>query len=89
VGKKNWLFIGDAEACERSAIVSTVIESCRRRGIDPLAYLRDGLTRMPQMAVKDYATLAPAAWAKAHRPAKPGRKDRLRTKASDLQRRCA
>jgi hypothetical protein len=44
---------------------------------------------MAQMAAKDYATLAPAAWAKPHLPGKPGRKDRLRTKASDLQRRCA
>jgi hypothetical protein len=32
---------------------------------------------MPQMAEKDYATLAPAAWAKAHLPGKPRRKDRL------------
>ncbi len=46
VGKKNWLFIGDAEAGERSAIVFTVIEACRRRGIDPFAYLRDVFTRM-------------------------------------------
>ena len=69
--------------------ISTVIESCRRRWIDPFAYLRDVFTRMPQMAGKDYATLAPAAWAKAHRPGKPEGKDRLRTEASDLQRRFA
>jgi hypothetical protein len=53
VGKKNWLFIGDAEAGERSAIVFTVIEACRRRGIDPFAYLRDVFTRMPQMAARN------------------------------------
>jgi hypothetical protein len=28
LGKKNWLFIGDAEAGQRSAILYTVIESC-------------------------------------------------------------
>ncbi|MGB9153162.1 MAG: hypothetical protein WCD70_08760, partial [Alphaproteobacteria bacterium] len=39
VGKKNWLFIGDADAGQRSAIVYTVIENCRRRSIDPFAYL--------------------------------------------------
>lgn len=76
VGKKNWLFIGDAEVGERSAIVFTVIEACRRRGIDPFAYLRDVFTRMPQMAAKDYATLAPAAWAEAHQLEKPEKKDR-------------
>ena len=40
LGKKNWLFIGQAEAGERSAIIYTVIESCRRRGLNPYAYLR-------------------------------------------------
>lgn len=87
VGKKNWLFIGDAEAGERSAIVFTVIEACRRRGIDPFEYLRDVFTRMPQMAAKNYATLAPAAWAEARRPNKSAEK--ARAKASDLRRRHA
>ena len=89
VGKKNWLFIGDAEAGERGAIVFTVIEACRQRGIDPFEYLRDVFTRMPQMAAMDYATLAPGAWAAARQPAKPKKKDRTLTTASDLQRRCA
>jgi transposase len=34
VGKKNWLFIGEAEAGQRSAILFTLIEACRSRGID-------------------------------------------------------
>jgi hypothetical protein len=89
VGKKNWLFIGDAEAGERSAIVFTVIEACRRRGIDPFEYLRDLFTRMPQMAAKDYPTLTPAAWDAAREPAKPVKKDRTLTKTSDIQRSCA
>jgi hypothetical protein len=59
------------------------------RGIDPFAYLRDVFTRMPQMAAKDYATLAPAAWDAARRPGGPEKKDRLHTKTSNLQRRCA
>ncbi len=41
LGKKNWLFIGEAEAGERSAILYTIVECCRRRRIDPFAYLRD------------------------------------------------
>ncbi len=32
LGKKNWLFFGEAVAGERSAIIYTVIESCRSRG---------------------------------------------------------
>ncbi len=49
LGKKNWLFVGKAEAGERGAILYTVIESCRRQGIDPQAYLRDVLTRLPNL----------------------------------------
>jgi transposase len=45
IGKKNWLFIGEAEAGERGAFLYTIVESCRRRGLDPYAYLRDVLTR--------------------------------------------
>lgn len=67
VGKKNWLFIGDANAGERSAIIFTLIEACRSRGIDPFEYLRDVFTRMPTMAAKDYPTLTPEAWQKAQR----------------------
>ena len=68
VGKKNWLFIGDAQAGERSAIVYTIIESCRRRGIDPYAYLRDVLTRLPSMTNRQIKEILPAAWAQAQRP---------------------
>jgi hypothetical protein len=45
----DWLFVGEANAGDRAAIVYTVIESCRRRGIDPYAYLKDVLTRVPGM----------------------------------------
>lgn len=46
LGKKNWLFIGEAEAGDRSASLYTIIECCRWRGIDPLTYLRDVLTSL-------------------------------------------
>ena len=67
VGKKNWLFIGAAEAGERGAILYTIVESCRRRGIDPFAYLRDVLTRLPRTLITEVASLTPEAWAKAQR----------------------
>jgi transposase len=89
VGKKNWLFIGDEEAGERSAIVFTVIEACRRRGINPFEYLRDVFTQMPQMSAKDYPNLAPDAWLKAHQPTKSAGKAHQTTRASNSQRRCA
>ena len=67
IGKKNWLFIGDAQAGERSAIIYTVIESCRRRGLDPFAYLRDVFTRLPTMTNWQVKDLTPEAWAKSRK----------------------
>jgi hypothetical protein len=70
VGKKNWLFIGAADAGQRGAILYTIIESCRRRGIDPHAYLRDILTRLPTATNWQVKDLTPKAWATAqHSPA--------------------
>ncbi|MCP5556802.1 MAG: transposase [Verrucomicrobiaceae bacterium] len=89
VGKKNWLFIGDAEAGERSAIVFTVIEACRRRGVDPFEYLREVFTQMPTMAANDYPSLAPDAWLKKRKLPKPSSKAPAVIDASNPQRHCA
>jgi transposase len=67
LGKKNWLFVGEAEAGDRGAIIYTVIESCRRRGIDPYAYLREVLSRLPKMTNHQIHEVTPAAWAKTQK----------------------
>jgi transposase len=69
IGKKNWLFIGEANAGERSAIIYTIIESCRRRSIDPYAYLRDVLTQLPSATNWQIKDLTPEVWAKSQRSA--------------------
>jgi transposase len=65
LGAKNWLFIGREEAGEKSAILYTIVENCRRLGINPKEYLTDVLTRLPSMLAKDAGTLTPANWLKA------------------------
>jgi transposase len=63
VGKRNWLFIGHPEAGQRSAILYSIVISCRRHGKEPLAYLRDVLARLPAMSNQDDLTpLLPANW---------------------------
>jgi hypothetical protein len=62
VGKKNWLFIGHPDAGWRSAVIYSVIVSCRRRGIDPWEYVRDVLTRLPAMTQSELPTLLPRCW---------------------------
>src|SRR5471032_2031212 len=66
LGKKNWLFVGQAETGQRSAILYTVVECCRRRGLDPYAYLRDILTRLPTATNWQVNQLTPEAWARDH-----------------------
>jgi transposase len=65
LGKKNWLFMGEAGAGERGAIIYTVIESCRRRGLDPYAYLKDVLSRLPSMTNHQIPEVTPQAWSQA------------------------
>jgi len=62
VGKKNWLFIGHPDAGWRSAVIYSVIGSCRRRGIDPWEYLSHVLQRLPAMKQSEVPSLLPANW---------------------------
>lgn len=67
LGKKNWLFIGAAQAGERSAILYTLVENCRRRDLDPARYLRAVLTALPTMTNWQLKDWTPEAWAKRQR----------------------
>lgn len=67
VGKKNWLFVGDADAGWRSAVLYTLVENCRRLKMDPYTYLRDLLTRLPHMTNRQIKDVTPQAWAKVQK----------------------
>jgi hypothetical protein len=67
LGKKNWLFIGHPVAGQRSAIIYTLLGSCRRHGINPFDYLKDLFTRLPAARITEIEQFTPLAWAKAHR----------------------
>ena len=73
LGAKNWLFIGHPDAGHRAAIIYTILESCRRHQVEPLAYLDDVLRRLPGMTNHEVAEakMAPRDWAKSH-PVKTG-----------------
>ena len=68
LGKKNWLFMGEAAAGERGAIIYTIIAACRRLEIDPFVYLRDVFTRLPSMTNWQVKDITPEAWVQAQRP---------------------
>ncbi len=62
VGKRRWLFIGHPQAGWRSAVIYSIIQSCRRRGIDPQEYLTDVLGRLPGMKNTQIDCLLPENW---------------------------
>jgi hypothetical protein len=62
VGRKRWLFIGHPHAGWRSAVIYSLIVSCRRRGINPETYLTDVLRRLPSLKITELEALLPAHW---------------------------
>jgi transposase len=47
-GRKNWLFSDTVAGAKASAIVYSLMLTCRASGIEPLAWLRHVLTELPQ-----------------------------------------
>jgi transposase len=70
-GRKNWLFCGSDAGGERAAILYSVVATCKAHGVDPWAYLRDVLERIPTHPNRRRAELLPRHWKAAHTPAEP------------------
>jgi hypothetical protein len=67
LGKKNFLFIGHPDAGQRSAIIYSVLGSCRRHAINPAQNLQDVFERLPNAKTSELKSLTPAAWAHPRR----------------------
>lgn len=62
VGRKRWLFIGHPQAGWRSAIIYSILASCRRRSINPRDYLTDVLHRLTETSINQIESLLPSNW---------------------------
>ena len=62
VGRKAWTFAGSDAGGERAAVIYSVIQSARRHGLEPFAYLRDLLARIPTHSQLRLAELLPDRW---------------------------
>ena len=62
VGRKNWLFLGSDRGGRAAAIHYTLIQSAKRHGLDPFAYLRDVLLRITTEPNTDLRALLPDRW---------------------------
>jgi transposase len=62
VGRKNWLFAGSPKGGERAAVIYSLVSTCKLLGIEPFAYLRDVLERLPTHPADRIAELTPRLW---------------------------
>ncbi len=62
LGRSNWLFAGSMRSGQRAANVMTLIQSAKINGLDPQAYLRDVLERLPTARLSDLDDLLPHNW---------------------------
>ena len=65
LGRKNWLFAGSDQGGRRAAVIYSLIQSCKRNGVEPFAYLRDVLQRIPAHSTRNLHQLTPIAWKQA------------------------
>jgi transposase len=60
--RKAWLFCGSELAGQRAAIVMSLVQSAKLNGLDPWAYLRDVLERLPSHPNSRIDELLPHRW---------------------------
>jgi transposase len=62
LGRKNFMFCGNNESAERTAIIYSLLGTCKLAGINPTAWLTDVLTRLPDHSVLRLNELLPQNW---------------------------
>lgn len=62
MGKKAWLFLGSDEGGRNDAIVSSVLSTCRRHGVEPWSYLTDVIQRLAENPATNLEELLPYNW---------------------------
>ena len=63
LGRQNWPFAGSLCAGKRAAAVMSLIHSAKLNRLDPYAYLRDVLERLPMQPASRITELLPHQWA--------------------------
>jgi hypothetical protein len=62
LGRNSWLFAGSLRAGQRAAAIMSLIGSAKMNDLDPYAYLRDVLERLPTQPASRIAELLPHRW---------------------------
>jgi transposase len=62
LGRSNWLFAGSLRSGQRAANVMTLIQSAKINGLNPQAYLKDVMERLPTQRASKINELLPHNW---------------------------
>lgn len=62
IGKKNFLFFGSPDSGQTSAIIYSLVETCRKLDINPANYLHAVLEALPTMSNQQASSWTPAKW---------------------------
>ena len=65
LGKKNFLFFGSPDSGQTSAVIYSLVETCRKLGINPSDYLKKLFDALPTMPQSEAANWTPARWSAA------------------------
>jgi hypothetical protein len=63
LGRKNWIHLGSREAGPKVAAILSVMETCRRMGIQARDYLGGVLPGLDAVSIQRVGELTPVAWA--------------------------
>ena len=66
IGRRNWTFLGSDRGGRTAAVLYSLTGTCRHHGIDPFAYLRDVLRRLPAHTTGELDEFLPDAWFASH-----------------------
>jgi transposase len=62
LGRKNYLFAGSHEAAKRSAMLYSLMGTCKLHGVNPFIWLRNVLQRISSHPINKIAELLPHNW---------------------------
>ena len=62
LGRKNWLFAGSEAAAHRTAILCSLVQTCKHLQVNPFVYLRDVIERVSTHPARLVLELTPREW---------------------------
>ena len=66
LGRKNYLFCGNHEAAKRTAIIYSLLGTCKINNVNSTEWLTDVFNRIPDCKMNDLYLLLPQEWMNVH-----------------------